>query len=462
MAEYKFNLNPRDVPTLETKYRSICTKIPVPESLETIARSAKYEPGSVCDQLPAVWDRAVDFQVFDAYGNCWIDFSSGILVANAGHGNPEIVRELEAVLKKPLLHNYSYFSEVRSRLAEKLVEISPENITKAFLLTTGSEAVESSIKVARLYSMKKNPCKVHIIAFEDSFHGKTMCSQTLTGDKAGMKWIPAPDQYIHQFLFPTDYRYSMDVEKSDYGSDIFERDIKNLTAKGVNPEDIAAVIFNPYHGWGCLFFPKGYIQAMRDFADEHGILLISDEVQAGFARTGKLFGFQHYDVDVDIIACGKAVSGGLPLSAVLSRDEILEGEPSLHSTHGGNPVCCTSALANLNYLIEKNLISEAARKGRLIQEGLEKLQREFPGRILSIHGKGMAYAAIVAKPQSDEPDAYFVDRVIERAFEKGLISVRTQRGSLKVSPPLTISDAALLEGLEVLAEAFRECVNEEV
>ena len=204
----------------------------------------------------------------------------------------------------------------------------------------------------------------------------------------------------------------------------------------------------------------GYIKALREFITEKEALLVSDEVQAGFGRTGRLFGYEYYDIDVDLICCGKAVSGALPLSAVLGNAKILDVDGSLNSTHGGSPLPCASALASLKYLEEHHLVEEAKRKEHIILEKFRVMKDKFPDRIKSIHGMGMAFAAVIVKPGTKELDAEFVDRVIERAFEKGVMSIRTMTGTIKIGPPLTITDNALAEAMDVLAESMEEIIAE--
>ncbi len=199
---------------------------------------------------------------------------------------------------------------------------------------------------------------------------------------------------------------------------------------------------------------------MREFLTERDALLVSDEVQAGWGRTGKLFGYEYYGVDVDLICCGKAISGALPLSAVLGRKELLDVDGSLNSTHGGSPLPCASALANLKYLEEHHLAEEAKRKEAILREKFAVMKARFPERIRAIHGMGLAFAAVIVKPGTKELDVELVDRVIERAFEKGVMSIRTMTGTIKVGPPLTIADDALEEAMDVLTESFGEIVSE--
>lgn len=459
--EYMFRRQPKEVPIIETKHRKICTKIPVPESMDIIERSIKNEPWSMNNQLYAVWDKAVDYQIFDKWGNVWIDFSSGIFVTNTGHGNKEMVEALQKMIDKPLLNSYYYYLEERSLLSEQLVKMAPSYMDKAFLLTTGSETTECALKLCRIRGMKKSPRKTVMLSFLGGFHGKTLGAQTMAGKPASWKWIGDMDPNIYHLPCPTNAFESMDqIYDEEWGRSVFKEHLDKLIEDGINPDTVAGAIFEPYQGWAALFYPIGYIKALREFLTEHDALLVADEVQAGFGRTGKLFGYEYYGVDVDIICCGKAVSGGLPLSAVLSSADILDVDGSLNSTHGGSPLPVASALANLKYLEKEGLVEKAKKKEKIVREKFEELKKKFPDRVKAVHGFGLAFAAVIVKPGTEELDVELVDRIIERAFEKGLMSIRTMTGTIKIGPPLTIPDDALIEGMNIIIESMEEVVNE--
>ena len=301
-----------------------------------------------------------------------------------------------------------------------------------------------------------------MIAFGGAFHGKTLGAQTMAGKPASWKWIGTMDPAISHLPCPTDAFSDMSqIYDEKAGQEAFERDIKTLEAQGVDLDSIAGAIFEPYQGWAALFYPIGYIKALREFLNERNALLVSDEVQAGFGRTGKLFGYEYYDVKVDLICCGKVVSGALPLSAVLGSKEILDVDGSLNSTHGGSPLPVASALANLRYLEREHLVDRAKKNEEIIRRKFEEMKALFPERIISIHGMGMAFAAVVVKPGTKELDVELVDRIIERAYEKGLMSIRTMTGTIKIGPPLTIPQDALEEGMDILIESMKEIVNGE-
>jgi 4-aminobutyrate aminotransferase-like enzyme len=213
-----------------------------------------------------------------------------------------------------------------------------------------------------------------------------------------------------------------------------------------------------YLGWGAIFYPKPYLKALESFAKKYGLLITFDEIQGGFGRTGKFFVYQHYGIKPDLLCLGKAISGSLPLSAVVGSKKIMDLPDigSMSSTHSANPLSCAAGLANLEYIKTHNLVKEAERKGRILHSYLNRLKNRFFRRISYIGGKGLIAGIIFADPDNNKPDILFPSRVCERAMQKGLLTVHTGRESIKIGPPLTIPDKALIEGLDVLAEAINE------
>jgi 4-aminobutyrate aminotransferase-like enzyme len=461
MAGYTFSLIPKDVPLVKTRFRRIRTKIPVPKSISIFRDLEKYESRSMHGQLPIVWDRAEDFQVFDKYGNCWIDFSSTIFLTNAGHANPMVVTALQEKINQKLLHTYTFAHESRAQFLKKLIEITPDFCEKAFLLSAGTEATECAIKLMRMHGQTIRPSKIGIISFQGSMHGRTMGAEMLRGDPKSSAWIGYRDPHIYHLPFPYPW---VAKGKSNYDwAKHFQKDIETLHEKGVNFDDICGFMIESYLGWGAIFFPKAYIQALATFAKEHDILVTFDEIQGGFGRTGKLFAYQHYGVGPDLLCIGKALSGCLPLSAVIGRRKIMDLPEfgSMSSTHSGNPLCCVAGLANLKAIEKGNLIAESKRKGEMLYHRLNKLKDKYPDRISFIFSKGLLAGIITVNPKTHKPDSLFASRVCEKAMQKGLLLVHTGRESIKIGPPLTISDEALIEGIEVLDESFQAVINEE-
>lgn len=433
--------NPKEVPHVQTKYRRIQTKIPVPESLALFEELERYESRSMHGQLPVVWERAEDFQVFDKYGNCWIDFTSTIFLANTGHSNARIVEAIKEAADRKLLHSYTFASDYRVRFLKKLIALTPPYLEKAFLLSAGTEAAECAIKLMRLYGQSVRPSKIKIISFQGNMHGRTMGAEMLKGDPTSSAWIGYKDPNIHHLTFPYPWNNAE-----------FEKDMQQLLQKhAIDPEDICGFMVEPYQGWAGKLFEKEYIQKLAAFAKGHGALLTFDEIQGGFGRTGKLFVYEHYDTEPDLVCVGKALSGSLPLSGVLGRREIMDipEAGSMSSTHSANPLCCAAGLANLEELETKNLVLEAERKGKLLHTRLQELKEKFPQHISYVFGKGLL-AALITR------DAELAARVCERAMRKGLLVIYTGKESVKIGPPLTIRDDALLEGVSVLEECFAE------
>lgn len=458
---YKFSIKPQKTERIETEHRKIVTNIPSPESIKTIKACMKYEPDSMNNQLPVVWDYAVDYQVFDKSGNCWIDFTSTIFVTNAGHSHPDVCSAVIEMGEKCLLNAYYYPTEVRAEFAKLVVSICPGKMEKVLFLSTGSEAVEASIKMARLYSKKNlRRKKSVVVAFEKSFHGKTMGSQMVGGKPYEKQWIGYQHPEIVHIPFP--YPWVLEEEKTT-GKKFFEKSINVLKkVYKLSNKDIAAFISEPYQGWCAIFLPNDYAQAMRRWCNESGALLIFDEVQSGFGRTGSLFAFEHFDVIPDIIVCGKGISSSLPLSAVITKSDIANLDESFNSTHGGNPVAIAASLASVTAILKENLVQESERKGKILEKELMKWQNEKPEFISKIFCKGLLASVFISVPKnisSSVKNDVFVDMLIEEAMRRGVLSVRTCSGTLKIGPPLTIPDEAIREGVEVLKQSLDICVK---
>ncbi|HVN80975.1 MAG TPA: aspartate aminotransferase family protein [Terriglobia bacterium] len=452
-----YELIPRSVPLVETKHRKICTPIPVPESIPILEKLRQFEPESMSGQPLVLWDRAEGFNVYDRWGNKWIDWSSGVLITNAGHGRKEIADAIVRQAQKPLLTNYCFPSEIRAALVEKLVEMSPKPLEKAFLLTTGSETIECAIKLARTHGIRRRGReKVTIVSFERDFHGRTLGAQMAGGIPSLKDWIVNLDPAMIQVPFPDGFR----TEDVSFG--LFE---KSLASQNVKPENVAGVLLETYQGGGASFAPKEYIQALRQWCDRHQVLLIFDEVQAGFGRTGTLFGFEQYGIVPDLACFGKGITSSLPLSAVLGRKDVMDLYPpgSMTSTHTGNPICVAAALASLEIVLRENLAERAARVGSVLQQRLAKMKNRFSTRIGAHHGKGLVAALHMVKENSREPDTELAWNAVRRSVESGLLffsPVGYGGANIKISPPLTITEEAVLEGSDVLGEAIGQCIEE--
>ncbi len=459
MTGFKFLVLPQKVPFVDTNYRTIKTEIPYIGTEDILKQLENYESRSMQGQLPLVWDKAIDFNVFDKMGNKWIDFTSTIFVANVGHSNSHVISALKNILDKNLLHSYAYATEIRTQYIKKLILISPKQFEKAFLLSAGTEATEAALKLMRLNAIKIGKRKPGIICFEGNWHGRTLGAQLMGGNESQKNWIGYRDPNIYHLPFPYPW-----VLNGKSGEDFFNDSIKELEAKGVNLErDICGFMIETFQGWGAVFYPKDYVQAIEKFAKKRDILLTFDEMQSGFARTGKLYGYEHYDVKADLLCIGKGISDGVPLSGVIGSKEVMDlpsvGEMS--STHSANPLSCAAGLATLNEIKSKNLIEETQRKGIIFFDKLNKIKEKYSDRISLVLGKGLVAALIFVKPGNKEPDTLFPSKIAERAMQKGVLVVHTGRESIKLAPPLTIPDDALLEGLNTFDEAIGEIISEE-
>lgn len=453
----EFNITPQDVPHVETKHRRICTPLPHPDSVATLEKLRRLEPQSMRGMPPIVWDKARDNYIFDKHGNQWLDWSSGVLVTNAGHAAPEICAAMIDQINSGLIHNYVFPSEERADAVEVVASVAPKELNKVFLLSTGSEATECAIKLSRAHGIKVGgKGKIGIIGFTRGFHGRTLASQQ-AGGMAGQKtWIVNEDPAIINAPFPDGY-WTEDVG--------FESFLKAIADRGLKPENIAGVIMESYQGVGPDFAPVEYVKKLRAWCDEHQVVLTFDEVQAGFGRTGKFWAFEHYGVTPDIICCGKGISSGMPLSAVIGRESIMDQFPpgSMTSTHTGNPVCCAAASANIRKILKEDLTGNAARLGPILHERCKAIQKRHPQVIGHVTCAGLVAGIQTVFPGKKEPNHDLAHRIIELCYQRGLLlfaPVGAWGQTVKICPPLTVTKEALEEACDVLDTAVDDAVRE--
>lgn len=305
MAAYNFSRTPVAVPKVNTAYRQINTAIPAPGTQDVLSNLEKNESRSMHGQLPLIWDRAEDFSVFDMAGNKWIDFTSTIFVANVGHSNAHVTASIKAVLDHPLYSCYAYANPVRARYLEKLIAFAGAPFEKAFLLSAGTEATEAALKLMRMQGQKIGKRRRGIICIEGNWHGRTLGAQMMSSNLAQREWIGYQDADIHHIPFP----YPWVLNGRDPVA-FLEDGLKRLSEKGVDlAQDVCGFMLETFQGWGAVFYPKEFVQAIERLCQQYQILLTFDEMQAGFGRTGKAFGYQHYGVTPDLICCGKGMGG---------------------------------------------------------------------------------------------------------------------------------------------------------
>ena len=387
----------------------------------------KYEPSNICE-MPIKWKEAKNFYVFDDKGNRWIDMTSGIFVTNAGHANPYINDAMKQQIDSNLVFAYQYNTDIRNKFIEKLLEISPSHFDKVTLLNSGSEATDAAYRLIKLWG-KKNK-KKYIVVFTGNYHGRVLGSELIGGTSKSTDWSNIKDSEIWFLPFP---------KKGD-----------KLKLKDLPPlNKIASFFLETYQGWGAWMYPKEYIDKIYKICKENKILFCFDEVQSGFYRMGELYGYMTYgDYKPDIVTLGKGLTSSLPLSAVLSTKEIIDLEPSanLSSTHAGNAVCCAAGLANLEYLTDDLFQTNLKKKVKLFEKLNKELEQEEGVEVVNV--KGMVSAIIVK-------DGDMGNYVAENCLKNGVLTVWTKRESIKLGPPLTISESAIIESMGVIRDFIR-------
>lgn len=448
-----FDTTPRQGETIETPFRRIATPIPHPDSIQTLEMLRDYEPVSMGGQPPVVWDRAEGFSVYDAAGNRWIDFSSGVLVANCGHSHPKLRAALIDQIENGVIFSYCFPNKPRAELVRRLVQLAGGRIDRCFLLTTGAEATENAIKLARTHGLNNGgPRRRVIVSFEGAFHGRTLGSQLAGGIPDLKEWIGIENTGFVNVPFPDEAS----------GKDAAFSDFRNALGRlGVSPGDVCGVIAESYQGGTGRFYPTRYMQDMRAWCDEHDVLLIMDEVQAGFGRTGKLFTYHHYGIEADIICCGKGLSGSLPMSAVLGNSRFMSkyGPGEMTSTHSGSAICARAALASLDIIEDEGLIENSRRLGEVLSSEIRALAARRPDLISAANGRGLMMA-ILFKDTADRSGGEIAMKVVDTCVRHGVMiyaPLGPGGATVKINPPLMITEDALREGLGVFAEAV-ECL----
>jgi 4-aminobutyrate aminotransferase-like enzyme len=429
---------------INTKHIIINTSLPAPGTKKLFNRLKKVESRSMHGQLPIAWKSAKDFYIYDIAGNKFIDFTSTIFVANVGHSNQRIKKYIKKTLDSNFLHSYAYINKIRADYIEKLLSFAGRGFQKAFLMSSGTEATEAAFKLMRMYGKKKKKRRLGIISFEGNWHGRTLAAQMMSGNESQKKWIGYKDKNIHHLPFP----YPWNV--SETSAEIFlKKSITELKKKIDLKKDICGVMIETFQGWGALFYPKNYIKLLSKICKKNDILITFDEMQAGFSRTGKNFGFQHYEIIPDLICCGKGMGGGVPLSGVLGRGDILDLPEvgNMSSTNSANPISCSAGLAVIEEIEKKKLTKQTQIKGKILHSELNKISK-IKKNTFKVYGKGLIAAIVFEKkiPNIDQK----IKKLVEACINDGLLMVYTGRESIKLGPPLTISKNAILVATDII------------
>lgn len=419
----------------------IVTELPGPRARQVIERDQRVCSPSLTRVYPLVVDRGAGATIVDVDGNRFLDFNAGIAVAAAGHAHPAVNAAIHHQVDACLHYCTSdFYHPVHADLCERLAASVPGGSgdtgmgpARVFLANSGTEAVEGALKLARHHTGRPN-----VIGFYGAFHGRSLGSLSLTSSKAAYRsgfGIVTPGSYHAPFAGDGELTGAGYIEQV-------------LFRRMTEPGDVAAVFVEPIQGeGGYIVPPDGWLAGLRDLCDRHGILLVADEVQSGIGRTGRMWACEHDGVIPDIITAGKGLASGMPLAALIARDDIMRWAPGKHgSTFGGNPVACAAALATLD-LVESDLAANAAARGDQLLVGLARLQAEQP-LITDVRGRGL----MVGFDLTDHDTAVAVE---QECFRRGLLTLTCGQRGVRMAPPLVVSAGQCDTALDILAEACR-------
>lgn len=450
---------------MEKKFIKLQTEIPGPVSKELLERRNKYVPKGISNNCHSFVKKATGALVEDVDGNSYIDFAGAIGTLNVGHTHPRVVRALQEQASQFIHTCFNVMMyESYINLAERLCKLAPGNFDKqAAFFNSGAEAVENAVKIARKYTKRQG-----IVSFTRGFHGRTLMTMTMTSKVKPYKFGFGPfAPEVYKAPYPYVYRRPEGMTEQQYSAMIIEQFEQFLLAE-VAPETIAAVVMEPVQGEGGFIVPDtAFVQRVREICSQHGILFIADEIQTGFARTGKYFAIEHFDVIPDLITISKSMGAGVPISGVIGRAEIMDAvDPGeIGGTYSGSPLGCRAALTVLDIIESENLNDRARILGDRVIEKMRFLAGRFEC-VGDVRGLGaMCAMEIVKDGQSKTPDKETVGKIVKAAAERGLmlLSAGLYGNVIRILMPLTITDDQLEEGLQILEEAFEAVlVNDHV
>ena len=433
--------------------RHLATEIPGPLSKAAIARRNEAVSAGLGMAMPVIVKRAHDAIIEDIDGNRIIDFGAGIGVVTVGNSAPRVVKAVQEAVTNFTHTNFTtvpYLEYIE--VCEALNRLTPGSFKKKSILqNSGAEAVENAIKIARHYTKR-----AAVVVFEHAYHGRTNLTMALTA-----KNIPYKDGFgpfaSEIYRMPLPYRFRWDGNPDTIAQDALEI-VTHKIEKEIGADRVAAILIEPVIGEGGFIVPpEGFMPGLQEFATKHGIVFIADEVQSGFARTGKLFAVEHEGMTPDMIITAKGIAGGLPLAAVTARAEIMDSSHvgGLGGTYGGNPIACAAALAAIKTIEEEKLVERAAHIGKILVDTLNELKAKYPV-IGDVRGRGAMVAIELVKPGTKDPNPDAMTKVIKYCQSKGvlILTAGTYGNVIRFLPPIVITEELLKDGLSVLAEGF--------
>jgi 4-aminobutyrate aminotransferase/(S)-3-amino-2-methylpropionate transaminase len=434
------------------------TPIPGPKSLELVARREAASPRGAAKLTTVAIESAHGAAVRDVDGNTLLDFAGGIGTLAVGHTPQNVVAALQAQAEK-LIHMCAIVAtyEPYVRVVELLNEVTPGDYPKkSVLLNSGSEAVETAVKIARSYTGRPT-----IIVFEGAYHGRTNMTLAMTSKYALFKkgFGPFPSEIV-RLPFPNLYRRPAGLSEEAF-VDWSIQQLENAFVAQVDPQAVAAIVIEPVQGEGGFVpAPARFLQRIRELCTQHGIVMVADEIQSGFGRTGKLFAMEHYGIVPDLLTSAKSLGAGMPIAAVTGRAEIMDAPHpgGLGGTYSGNPLACAAAIEAIETLRDPQFLARATEVGARFRKHLEAMRAEHEDWIGDVRGLGpMLVTEFVKDIQAKTPDPDAVARITQETLKRGLITIRAGLYSncVRLLPPLNLTDEQIDEGMGVLAEALR-------
>ena len=434
--------------------------VPGPKALALIERDKKVVSTSYPRGYPFVMDHGKGVEVWDVDGNRYLDMMSGIAVLATGHGHPKVVKAVQDAAEKFLHISSDFYHDGWIRLSEKLNDIAPfaEN-ARTFLTNSGTEAVETAIKLAKYHTRRSN-----FIGFTGAFHGRTMGSVAFTASKPKYHsgFYPLMPGVTH-VPFPDPYRPILERKPGeDYGETVVRYIEEEVFNRNVPGDEVAGILVEPIQGEGGYVVPSaGFFPALRKLCDKYGILLIADEVQSGMGRTGKWWAIEHFGVEPDIITSAKGIASGLPLGACIARESVMTWPKGSHgNTYGGNPISCAASLATID-LIENGYLANAAEVGQYTLDALQEIQVRHPS-IGEVRGRGLMIGVEFVKDKAaKEPNEELRNKLEQIGFEHGLLLLGCGKSTIRLAPPLCITKNETDSALEIFEGAISMAEREQ-